>query len=175
MKPIKLIFSILILGFLASCSSVSVATDYDSEVDFSKYKTFAFFKPGIDEVQISDLDKRRILKAIEFELEQKGFTKSEDPDLLVNIFTEEQENVNVYQNNFGWGYGWGWGWGWGMPMTQVSRNVEGTLFIDFIDRNNNQLIWQGIGTDFLSLDREKKKEKIKEIVHKIIAQFPPKE
>ena len=48
------------------------------------YTTYAFFKPGIDEVEISDLDKKRILKAIESELDGKQLTKSETPDLLIN-------------------------------------------------------------------------------------------
>ena len=51
--------------FLLSCSSVDVLADYDTEVDFKNYKTYAFYKTGIDKAQISDLDKKRILKAIE--------------------------------------------------------------------------------------------------------------
>lgn len=48
----------------ASCSSVSVVADYDSKTDFTIFKTFAFYKKGIDKAKISDLDKRRILKGI---------------------------------------------------------------------------------------------------------------
>ena len=51
----------------------------------TKYKTYAYFKPGIDKVEISDLDKRRILKAIDFQLLGKSMMKSEIPDLLINI------------------------------------------------------------------------------------------
>lgn len=40
------LFASLLL--LSSCSSVRVASDYDKEADFTKYKTFAFYKPGID-------------------------------------------------------------------------------------------------------------------------------
>lgn len=172
MKSIKIIATFFIVSIFASCSSVSVAVDYDKEASFDNYKTFAFYKPGIDEVEISDLDKRRILRAIDRELTQKGMVKSENPDVLINIFTEEQENVNIYQNNFGWGAGWGWGWG--MPMTQVNRSVEGSLFIDMIDRKNNQLVWQGLGTGILSLEMEKKEGRINEIVTKILQKYPPK-
>ena len=69
---------------MASCASVRVSSDYDKNVDFKKYKTFAFYKKGIDKVDISDLDKRRILRAIESDLLNKGFTKSENPDLYAN-------------------------------------------------------------------------------------------
>jgi hypothetical protein len=37
-------------------------------------------------------------------------SKSENPDLLINIFTKEKRKVCVNQFNAGWGYGWGWGW-----------------------------------------------------------------
>jgi hypothetical protein len=33
--------------------------------------------------------------------------KSDNPDLLVNIFTKERERIDVNQYNAGWGYGWG--------------------------------------------------------------------
>ena len=171
MKFLKIIP--VLIGFIAltSCSSVSVAVDYDREVNFDNYKTYAFYKAGIDEVEISDLDKRRILRAIDRELAAKGIVKSNNPDLLVNIFTEAEENINIYQNNFGWG----WGWGWGMPMTNVSRNVEGSLFIDLIDKNKNQLVWQGLGKGILSIDMDEKEERINEIVMKIMAKYPPNE
>ena len=173
MKFIKIVPVLFIMMLLTSCSSVSVAVDYDREVNFDNYKTYAFYKPGIDEVEISDLDKRRILRAIDRELSAKGMVKSENPDVLVNIFTEAEENINIYQNNFGWGWGPGWGWGWGMPMTNVSRNVEGSLFIDLIDKNKNQLVWQGLGKGILSIDMDQKEERINEIVMKIMAKYPP--
>ncbi len=81
---------LVLVLFIVSCSSVRVAADYDREVSFDQYKTFAFFKPGIDKAEISDLDKRRILRAIETELMVKGYTKSENPDLLISIFTQSQ-------------------------------------------------------------------------------------
>ena len=56
-KPLLLTLVIL----FSSCSAVKVAVDYDSKVDFKKYKTFAFYKTGIDKAEISDLDKKRIL------------------------------------------------------------------------------------------------------------------
>ena len=100
-------------GLLASCTSVRVVSDYDQKADFDTYKSYAFYKTGIDKAQISDLDKKRILRAIETEMGSRGFVKSDNPDVLISIFTKEREQVDVYNNNFGWGAGWGWGWGWG--------------------------------------------------------------
>ena len=72
MKAVKFL-PLILLFVVGSCSSVRVTSDYDTATDFTKYKTFAFFKKGIDKVDISDLDKRRILKAVEYELVAKGF------------------------------------------------------------------------------------------------------
>jgi hypothetical protein len=168
-----------VLAFvLTSCSSIKVATDYDTKVNFSKYKTFAFFKPGIDKADVSDLDKKRILRAIESELLAQGFTKSDNPDMLVSIFTKSRQKINVNQNNnFGYGFGWGWNpWMWnGMNNNvNVSQTTEGTLFVDFIDKEKKELVWQGIGTGALRIqNREKKEERIKLFVAEIISRFPP--
>ena len=168
--PVLLMFVLV----LASCNSVKVATDYDRQVNFEQYDTFAFFKPGIDKAEISDLDKKRILRAIEAELLEKGLTKSDNPDLLVSIFTKTKENINIYNNNFGYGYGWGWHpWYWGAGPNTVNSTTEGTLYIDLIDAEDKELVWQGMGTAALARDVERKQERINEIVEEIMEKYPP--
>ncbi|NNK61424.1 MAG: DUF4136 domain-containing protein [Flavobacteriaceae bacterium] len=166
-----LVFTVLI----TSCVSVRVATDYDKQADFNAYKTFAFYKTGIDKAEISDLDKRRILRAIEAELLAKGFTKSENPDLLVSIFTKSREKLNVYNNGWGgFGYGWGWSpWYWGGGFGHVSTSTEGSLYIDLIDASKRELVWQGVGRGYLSQSMSKKEERIKEFVMRIMEKYPP--
>ena len=177
-KALKIIPLLLLFVVATSCSSVRVASDYDSKADFSQYKTFAFFKGGIDKAEISDLDKRRILRAIESELMAKGFTKSENPDMLVSIFTKSNQRVNVYNNAWGagawgWGgFGLGWGWGWNRQPT-VSTRTQGVLYVDLIDANKKELVWQGMGTGYLAQGRERKEARIKEFVGKIMEKYPP--
>lgn len=175
MKTVKFL-PVLLLFFFASCSSVRVYSDYDKNVDFNQYKTYAYLKSGVDKVEISDLDKRRILKAIDEQMLAKGFTKSETPDLFVNIFTKEREQVDVNQFNAGWGYGWGFGWNpffYGGNTTSVNRYTEGTLFIDLIDAKKKELIWQGEGEGTLTKNVDKKDAVVKEFVYKILSQYPP--
>ena len=184
-KSIFLALPLLVVLLLSSCISVRVVSDYDRETDFKEYKTYAFYKTGIDKAQISDLDKKRILKAIDTEMSSRGFTKSQNPDILVSIFTKEREQVDVYNNNFGWG-GWGWGgWGWGSPWAwgpgfgwggnNVSTRTEGSLYIDLIDSKNKELVWQGRGVGTLNNTKniEKKEERIKEFVSQILEAYPP--
>ncbi len=196
MKKIKIVLlPFLALVFLSSCSSVRVVADYDREADFNDYKTYAFYKTGIDRAQISDLDKKRILKAIETEMANRGFTKSQNPDVLVSIFTKEREQVDIYNNNFGWGWGgfgwggWGWGgfggWGWnpwiwgpgwgGAWGPNVSTRTEGSLYIDLIDANDKELVWQGRGVGTLNNIKniDKKEERIRKFVSEILSEYPP--
>lgn len=174
MKILKLLF-LLCLVMLTSCSSVRVVTDYDTKVDFTSYKTFAFYKKGIDKASVSDLDKKRIMRAVEAELVAKGFSKSVNPDILVSIFTKSREQVNVSDNNIGIGWGWGYNpWFYGRTNININQYTEGTLFIDFIDKNTNELIWQGIGSGAMKMSNiEKKEERINEFVYEIISTYPP--
>lgn len=173
MKTIKFI-PLLLLLVLTSCSTVRVAADYDKEANFNQYRSFAFYKPGVDKVKISDLDKRRILRAIENEMTNKGMTLSENPDLLISFFTKERERVDIYNNNFGYGWYWNPYWYGGYYGQSVSRTSEGTLFIDVIDAKTNNLIWQGMGTADLVLENmDKKEQRIREIVGKILEKYPP--
>ena len=144
MKRILKLLPILLLVVVVStsCTSVRVAADYDKNANFNEYNSFAFYKPGIDKAEISDLDKRRILRAIESELLAKGFSKSDNPDLLVSIFTKAEKRVDVYN-------------------------------IDLIDAKKKELIWQGQGVGYLTKNIEKKDERIREFVKKIMERYPP--
>lgn len=189
MKAIKnLLLVSLVLLVVTSCVSIRVTTDFDTQKEFDGYQTYAFYKTGIDKAQISDLDKKRILKAIEAEMSAKGFTVSEKPDVLVSIFTKERSEVDIYNNmnmNMGWGFGWGMGWNpWmGNPWmwnnggfrNSVSTRTEGVLYIDLIDGNTNELVWQGrgIGTLKQTSNIAKKEAQIKEFVAQILQNYPP--
>jgi hypothetical protein len=197
MKVLKLIPVLGVILLLASCSTVRVVSDYDQTVNFNEYRTYAFYKPGIDEAEISDLDKKRVLRAIDAEMSAKGFTKSNtNPAVLVSIFAKAQERVDVYQNNFGFGGfggfgrfggfgfspfgfggfgfgGFGFG-GFGGFGNNIVTQTEGTLYIDIIDNSKNQLVWQGQGTAPLTnRSIEKREERIQEIVNEIMQVYPP--
>ena len=176
MKNLKLIPVFAFVLLLASCNAVRVYSDFDKNIDFNQFKTYAFYKTGIDKAEISDLDKKRILRAIDAEMQRKGFTKSETPDLLINIFTKEREQVDVNQFNMGWGYGWGMGWNpwmWGGNNGMVNSYTEGTLFIDLIDAKKKEMVWQGEGLGNLTKDTNRKDEVINEFVTRILGQYPP--
>lgn len=171
-------FLFLLFLLLSACSSIRVYSDFDRDVNFSNYETFAYFKPEIDKVDISDLDKRRILKALDTQMSLKGLSKSETPDLLIGFTTKAKEQIYVNTwNNFGWGLGWGWGfspWLWGSPgYNSVSTRTEGTLYVNIIDAVTKQLVWQGKGRGGISESTKNRDQRIALFVEEIVENYPP--
>jgi hypothetical protein len=166
---LTIIFSLSIL----SCGSIKVASDYDSDADFSNYKTFAFYKSGIDKVEISDIDKKRILKSIQNTLLNKGLTIDENPDILINIATKSSENIYI-DNSFYSPYYTGWYPYYGRGHRQVAYSTsQGALYIDVIDTKSKQLIWQGKGIGVLSSKKADRDELVNNYVTKILEVYPP--
>ncbi|MGB2403836.1 MAG: DUF4136 domain-containing protein [Flavobacteriaceae bacterium] len=160
------------------CSSIRVFSDHDASVDFKQYTSYAFFKPGIEEVNISELDKRRILKAIENAMNNKNLTLSSEPDLLVNIAVKATDRVTI--NNYqtlGWGWGWNsWAWnpwGWGGNINSISKSTRGELFIDIIDAKTKLLIWQGKGYGGINEYNKNRDKRIALFVTEILNKYPP--
>ena len=169
----RILFTILFSLSILSCGSIKVASDYDSDADFSNYKTFAFYKSGIDKVEISDIDKKRILKSIQNTLLNKGLTIDENPDILINIATKSSENIYI-DNSFYSPYYTGWYPHYSRGHRQVAYSTsQGALYIDVIDTKSKQLIWQGKGIGVLSSKKSDRDELVNNYVTKILEVYPP--
>lgn len=164
--------SLLVLSllgfFLASCKTVSVTYDFDHSTDFNTYKTYNFHQKGIDKLELNDLDKRRILTAIEANLAAKGFIKSEAPDLYINVLASSKEKVSIDNGYYG-GY---WGPYWGGP-SRVYQYTSGSIIIDIIDNQKNILVWQGAGSGLNVSNLNTKAEDIPKAIDEILKNFPP--
>jgi hypothetical protein len=142
---------------LAGCAvGPEIRTDYDAAVDFSRYSTFAFMeREERGETRTYDtIGDRRVIAAVTRELEARGYRKVEsDPDLLVNfaMITEDIQDLRTVPSamppiGYGW-YGWRGAYYYPWPTytyeTYVDRYERGTLFIDLVDPELRQLVWEG--------------------------------
>ena len=162
---------------LAACSSVKVNYDYDPQADFSRYKTYSFTDDARN-LEVGELIRGRILTAIEAEMSKKGFTKSETPDMLVDLHVKTAKRTEAVANNVGGGYYGRYGyWGGGMRTTTISYNeyTDGSLFINFIDKGTEKLVWQGVGTKTIdpNVSPQKADANIKYAVESILSKYPP--
>jgi hypothetical protein len=165
-----------VLG-LASCSTLSVTTDYDRTTDFSRLETFRFE----EQTEIRNrLVYDRITRAITTELEGKGLTEAgAEADLVVVVHGRIDNQTQIRTDSFGYGWGrWGyWGrpYGYGGATTTVSQVPVGTLVIDLVDADAKQLVWQAVAEDTLkpSASPEAKDRRIGEVMERVFADFPP--
>ncbi|TWP24323.1 DUF4136 domain-containing protein [Apibacter muscae] len=186
----KILFFSAALLFFTSCATINTSYDYNKTVDFSQFKTFAFYKQGMDSLKLNDLDKNVIISTVTNQLESKGLSQSTDPSLLVNILASSQQVVNVYNNNpywnspwtgpwggpwqNSWGWGYGWGPGWIGQDTTISEDRIGQITIHLIDTRNNTLVWQGVVDGFNVSDAASKEAQIIKAIQQVFTNFPPK-
>lgn len=177
MKTLKIFLMLFAVVIAFGCSTtLRTISDYDKTTDFSKYKTYGFYDKGMARIRLNNLDKRRLMGAVEAELNAKGFTKSDKPDFLVNLVVVARERVDYYNPGFYGGLGWGFGWGnpfWGGNFAHVNQYMEGTIIVDFLDPEKKTLFWHGRGTGFNLDSFNKREERLHTGVSEILAQYPP--
>ena len=165
MKPLLAFF---IMGvILTSCNTVRVTYDFDRATDFNTYKTYNYHTKGIEKLELNDMDKRRILEAIDAQMAAKGFSKSDNPQLYINVLASSKEKVNIDN-----GYGGYWGPYWGGP-SRVYQYTSGTIILDVVDNTRNILVWQGAGSGLNVSNLNSKAEDIPKAIGEILSKFPP--
>lgn len=175
MKKIMLFAFVMLIA--ASCSSIRVSSDFDKEAKFSSYKTYKFTDEAMN-LPVDDINKQRILKAIEEQLASKGFTKAENPDVLIDVKIKAKavQTATEYTNYYGSGYRYRWGGGFSSSQIDVEEYIEGTMFVDMIDAAKKQLVWQGrgIGTIDPEASSQKREKNINHAIQQIFLKYPPK-
>src|SRR5210317_221565 len=109
---------------VAGCApSVKVRTDSDPGVNLSQFKTYDFFSQmGIEGDNYSNLLGQHFRAAISSQLNTRGFSQSDSPQLQINVSigAEDKVRVNTYQEPYVYGgyyggygrYGYGSPWGY---------------------------------------------------------------
>jgi hypothetical protein len=172
----KILLPVLVLLIASSCASVRVSSDFDKTAPFTGYKTYAFTPEALN-LNIEELNRKRLITAIENELSLKGFTKSEKPDVLVDVkISGEKKQTATATNMGGYGYGYRYGWGGGTTTINYDSYTEGTVFVNMIDAASNSVVWQGrgVGTVDPEASAEKREKNINYAIKQIFTKYPPK-
>ena len=184
--------------FAPACApSLNLRSDYSPETDFTKLRTFAWLPVTAttgDPRADSPILAGRIRRAAVDDLKSKGYREvapDQNPDFYVTYQAAIQDRVKVqsspsYVGGYGWaGYGYrGWAGGrWGGPVgyvgteTTVRQYEQGTLVIDIVDRERDDLIWRGSAQAKLKRDDNRssaeRDEAARDVVRQILKSFPP--
>ncbi|MDJ0938412.1 MAG: DUF4136 domain-containing protein [Woeseiaceae bacterium] len=184
MRIIRILGLLVITAMATGCSSGNLRSDYDPTADFSQYETYNFFADaGPEATNYQSFFSQYMVAAISKEMEMRGYTKSDDPDLLVNFNAILQEKTDVRTTpapSMGRGY-YGYRGGFYDPWmgygyateTHVSQYTEGTFNIDLVDARQKKLVWEAVGVGRVSQKAiEELEERVNEGVPKFFALYP---
>ncbi|MHC4548249.1 MAG: DUF4136 domain-containing protein [Planctomycetota bacterium] len=180
------------LLLLAACATdIAVRTAHEPQADFSQLETYGWLSrdesvdEGIDEEQL----KRNVTRAVEHELNGRGFRKAAaggTPDFWVGYHAVLERRRDVKSINEVYGYGADTIWTGGEEYTlrmdpgtqpEVYERVYhlGTLILDVADGKTKGLIWRASakGSVDLKAPLERRRRRTHEAVRKMLAHFPP--
>jgi hypothetical protein len=185
-KVHKLSFASLFFALatlLAAPCPAKSNVDLNPDLDFTRYKTFAFIG-GAEHLAMMQLNPHLIRDTVHDgvsrALTQRGLKeveRNENPDLVVRYLAESSAQVNYSGSDDDLqGYDmftvdW-WAQSWQLWYSSVSRN--GALVIDLIDAKRRSLAWRlFLQQQILNVD--KLPEKISQEIAKGFESFPPTE
>ncbi len=144
-------FLLILAGFFVVLSlPAKTVVDFNPELDFSNYKTFAFIG-GVENLLMFEVNpglvNERVHRAVNRELTKKGLREvspEQKPDLVVRFWGNPSKQVNV--STMGeWGpYSPYIGSYWERTYNDVSAASakEGSLIVDLINPRSKDLVWR---------------------------------
>jgi hypothetical protein len=172
------------LALLSACATgPKVRTDSDPSANFASYRTYNFAPdPGTNRAGYSTLVTTHFRNAVGHEMEARGYVRADNPDLLVNFFTNVRERTEVQSTpeaSFGIGYyrdrlGLYSAWPLYRRNSVTTDTYQvGLASIDVVDAKRKQLVWEGSAegriTDRM---RDDPGPAIADAVMKIFAKYP---
>ena len=179
------VFCTAIFPLVVSAQKVNI--DFDRDVDFTKYKTFAYEVCHRIENPLVD---KRIVTELESRVASEGLRRSEtNPDVNVTYHSSTTEEFAIDTNTWGYGFGSGWYWGHGggnygrsgylggigpvNTTTTIRKYTRGTLVVDIWDARTKELVWRGTAIDTVSDNPQKNEKKLKKAMEKLFTKYPP--
>ena len=174
--------TILLISGCASGPTIFINEDPDA--DFGKFNTYGF-PPALSTDKTGgygSLLSQYLKNAVSREMEARGYTEADNPDLEVNFYLHTQEKIKTTQTPTSGGYygyrgsrygTWG-GYGGGVGYeTRVTQYTEGTLNIDLVANSRDQLVWEAAMVGKISDDvLENLESKVNEAIAEVFLEYP---
>ena len=174
--------AIVVLATACAAAQPKIRSDYDKTANFSQYRNYGMM-PGAGRSptggDYSTLIAQRIETAVSREMEARGYTRSATPDLLVN-FSITVQNIQKVSSvptagppAYNYRYGAYRGWPTYSYETWVREYEEGTLLIDIVDANRQQLVWEAAGTGRITKEKlDNIETTVSNAVARLFTQYP---
>jgi hypothetical protein len=180
--------SLMLALIVAGCSSsggIESTYDYNREVNFSGYKTYAFISENPMAVSqaegaVNPMLQGRIMESIRVTMNGKGYnevTDVETADMAIGftVGSRDQIKVDTYPSSFHTGYsrrGYYYGYNYGTE-TRVRQYTEGQLAVDVFDVTSKNPAFHGVASKKITdSDRENQQQTLNAITAEALAGFP---
>lgn len=171
--------------WVAPCLASDAKNDFDPDVDFTRFKTFAIIG-GQDIERSGWLDEpemhERFKNFISGALETRGLAEVPTDakyDLAVRFWVARRQKQDVTVIDYGPSMAWGgyapyWTgvWGYSYQEYVVSNYVQGSMIVDLINPATKDLVWRIYVRQKIE-DRAKAYVEAKKNLYKAIAVLPP--
>ena len=165
------------LVLTACASGPKIFINQNPEANFAAYKTYNYQESlGTDERSgYRSILSNYLIGATDREMQARGYSRSDNPDLLINFFVNSKEKIRTSQTpTMGGYYGYRGGYygAYGGYETTVTQYTEGTLNIDMVDSATRTLAWEGVAVGRVTDKvRENLQAAANEAVSEIMAKF----
>jgi hypothetical protein len=159
-----------LIGVAIGCSSYKVSHDYDTGKDLAALRTYDWMSESRDgsaavpgDVAWDSLIDTRVKKAVDSQLAAKGVRRDpQNPDFLIVYQVSTKDKVRAQSYTF-------------ISDKRLVRYEEGTLVLDFVAPNGQDLLWRGAARRTLEgkPTPEKTDRRIRKAVEEILKGFPP--
>jgi hypothetical protein len=152
----KLMWMTVLILLLSACASgPSIVSNTSPGTDFRAFKTWNFMPQlGTDRANGARTPMSSLLMtAMEGEMESRGLSKSDSPDLLVdfNVWAEDRVDIRSTPSHTVHRSHWNRGFStWPSYNTRVRQYTEGSMLIDLIDPRSGTLVAEAVASQRIS-------------------------
>jgi Domain of unknown function (DUF4136) len=182
MKPIGSVLLLALALLLAVRTSAKTVVDFDPNLDFSTFKTFAYLG-GVEHLAMLPLNPNQIHDEIHemvaHELGKRGLKEvqpNQNPDLVVRYWVSTIAGSNYAPTGDWNGFALYIGdyWAYTLDLMNAQDIVGGSLLIDLIDLKRKDLAWR-VYLDQKVVNPNNVWTKVNEEITNAFKSFPPTE
>jgi len=184
MRKLLYLGIVLTLVTVAGCKGVEYHSDHNTDIDFTKYRTYAWNPKGNsmtnDPRFRGDIIQARIERSTEKAMAGLGLTKANSPadaDLLVTSLTSINARITATQIESHYGYSYWYG-SFGWATTYQAYYDQGTIVLDLMENGpgvEDMLVYRGYGTGGIEekqREPEQMDRKMDSIMSRILDNYP---
>ena len=176
MKTWRLLILLPVLAVLVGCGASATFMDYNIAGQWANYRTWNWLPEpraeAIGPLATNPANRTSIEEAVDWALKNRGLMRNEQtPDVLVAYYAGKTDAIDPAV----WGYAYSPAGSYKDEQGPPQSYKGGTIVIDLVDAKSKELMWRGWSAGVVDApNQDKTDNSIREVVKKIMAEYPPR-